>query len=264
MFPCCVVTQMVVDADQVYVAARPHGDAIHTPNDKWIYNIYAIAKNSGAVVTLAEGVWLPEQLAVDDRFIYWTSYGTVIKDPQFASDGKIERVNKDGTGRMTLASGLSGPTSVVVDDAFVYFTESGLAAGNKSSGARRVAKEGGSVQRLYDLPVDVLALNGDDLYLLVGNTDTGKTTITQTAKNGGQVKRSFNDLLIINPTMTIFDGRLYYYTQTKNAFAVASVTLNLDGRTVQAERHFNGDQIGVDRCALYISTTDQQVERVMR
>jgi len=264
LFPCCVVTQMVVDADHVYVAARPDGDAIHTPNDRWIYNIHAIAKSGGAVVTLAEGVWLPKQLAVDDRFVYWTSYGTVIKDPQFASDGKVERVDKDGTGRVTLASGLSGPTSVAVDDAFVYFTENGLGAGNKSRGARRVSKEGGSVQRLYNVPVDVVAVNGDDLYLLVGNTDTGKTTITQTAKNGGQVKRSFNDLLIINPTMTIFDGRLYYYTQTKNAFAVASVTLNLDGRTVQVERHFNGTQIGVDRCALYVSTTDQQVERVVR
>lgn len=264
MFPCCDVTQMAVDADHVYVAVRPQGDAIHTPNDKWIYSIYAIAKGGGIVVTLAEGVWLPKQLAVDDRFVYWASLGTVIKDPQFASDGKIERVNKDGTGRTTLASGLSGPTSVAVDDSFVYFTEDGLGAGNHSSGARRVAKEGGSVQRLYNVPVDVVALNGDDLYLLVGNTDTGKTTITQTAKSGTQVKRSFNDLLIINPIMTIFDGRLYYYTQTKNAFAVASVSLNLDGRTLHVERHFNGDQIGVDRCALYISTTDQEVERVMR
>jgi len=190
--------------------------------------------------------------------------GMLAKDPQFASDGKVERVNKDGTGRTTLASGLSGPTSVAVDDSFVYFTESGLGAGNNSSGARRVAKEGGSVQRLYNVPVDVVALNGDDLYLLVGNTDTGKTTITQTAKSGTQVKRSFNDLLIINPIMTIFDGRLYYYTQTKNAFAVASVSLNLDGRTLHVERLFNGDQIGVDRCALYISTTDQEIERVMR
>jgi hypothetical protein len=264
MFPCCVVTQMVADADHVYVAMRRHGDAIKTPNDGWIYNIDAIAKSSGAVMTLAEGVWLPQELAVDDRFVYWVSLGTVIKDPQFAADGKIERINKDGTGRATLASGLSGPTSVAVDDAFVYFTESGLGAGNSSSGARRVAKDGGSVQRLYNLPVDVLALNGDDLYLLVGNTDTGKTTITQTAKSGGQVKRSFNDLLIINPTMTIFDDRLYYYTQTKNAFAVASVTLALQDRRLHLERLFNGEQIGVDGCAIYVSTTDQQIERVVR
>src|SRR5438270_3826905 len=267
LFPCCVVTQMVVDADHVYVAARPDGDAIHTPNDRWIYNIHAIAKSGGAVVTLAEGVWLPKQLAVDDRFVYWTSYGTVIKDPQFASDGKVERVDKDGTGRVTLASGLSGPTSVAVDDAFVYFTENGLGAGNKSRGARRVSKEAGSVQRLYNVPVDVVAVNGDDLYLLVGNTDTGKTTITQTAKNGGQVKRSFNDLLIINPIMTIFDGRIYYYTQTKNAFSVASVTLDLQDRRLHVERLFNGTQIGVDSCALYISTVapaDFEVERVMK
>jgi hypothetical protein len=264
MFPCCVVTQMAVDEDHVYVAMRRDGDAIQAPNDKWIYNIDAIAKSGGAVVTLAEGVWLPKQLAVDDRFVYWASLGTVIHDPEFASDGKIERVNKDGTERVILASGLSGPTSVALDDAFVYFAESGLGSGNSSHGARRVAKDGGSVQRLYNISVYVVAVNGADLYLLFDNTDTGKTTITQTAKNGGQVKRSFNDFLIINPIMTIFDGRLYYYTQTKNAFSVASVTLSLQDRRLHVERFFNGEQIGVDDCALYISTTDQQIERVVR
>jgi hypothetical protein len=267
LFPCCVVTQMVVDLDNVYVTVRPIGDAIHTPTDAYLYTIYAIAKRNGAVVTLAEGVWLPKQLAVDDRYVYWASYGTVIKSPEFASDGRIERINKDGTGRVTLASGLSGPTSVAADDAFVYFAESGLAHGNSSSGARRVPKEGGSVQRLYDRSVDLLALNGDDLYLISGNTSTGKTTISQTAKNGSQVKHTFNDSLIINPIMTIFDGRVYYYTQTKAAFAVASVTLDLQGRTVHVERLFNGDQIGVDGCALYISVIapdDFEVERVVR
>jgi len=123
---------------------------------------------------------------------------------------------------------------------------------------------GAPMQRLYNLPADVVALNGDDLYLLVGNTDTGKTTITQTAKSGDQVKRAFNDFLIINPIMTIFDGRLYYYTQTKNAFAVASVTLALQDRRLHLERLFNGEQIGVDGCAIYVSTTDQQIERVVR
>src|SRR5439155_8332085 len=109
-------------------------------------------------------VSLPQQLAVDDHSVYWASLGTVIDDPKFASDGKIERVEKDGTGRTTLASGLSGPTSVAVDDAFVYFAESGLAQGNASKGVRRVPTNGGTVQRLYDNPVDLLALNGDDLY----------------------------------------------------------------------------------------------------
>jgi hypothetical protein len=266
-FPCCVATQMVVDADNVYVAMQPFGDALHTSNDRWIYTIYAISKSTGVAVLLADGVWLPQQLAVDDRFVYWASLGTVIKSPEFASDGKIERVNKDGTGRLTLASGLSGPTSVAADDTFVYFAESGLAHGNSSSGARRVPKEGGSVQRLYDRSVDSLVLNGDDLYLISGNTSTGKTTISQTAKNGSQVKRTFNDSLIINPVMTIFDGRVYYLTQTKAAFAVASVTLDLTGRTVHVERHFNSGTIGVDGCALYISTiaaNDFEVERVVR
>src|SRR4051794_1418105 len=267
IFPCCVVTQMVADADHVYVAMRRHGDAIQSPNDKWLYNIDSIAKSGGVVVTLAEDIWLPQQLAVDDHSVYWASLGTVINDPQFASDGKIERVEKDGTGRTTLASGLSGPTTVVVDDSFVYFGESGLAQGNASKGARRVPKNGGTVQRLYDNDVDFLALNGDDLYLLYENYSANKTSITQVAKAGGQVKRSFTDDLVIYNTMTIHDGRIYYYSKTKASAAVASVTLDLQGRTVHVERLLNGQQIGVDTCALYISTVapaDFEVERVMR
>jgi len=267
IFPCCVVTQMVVDADHVYVAMRRHGDAIQAPNDQWLYNIVAIGKSGGAVVTLAEGVWLPQQLAVDDHSVYWASLGTVINDPKFASDGKIERVEKDGTGRTTLASGLSGPTTVAVDDSFVYFGESGLAQGNTSKGVRGVPKNGGTVQRLYDNPVDFMALNGDDLYLLYENYSANKTSITQVAKDGGQVKRSFTDVLVIGNTMTINDGRIYYYSKTKASAAVASVTLDLLGRTVHVERLLNGEQIGVDSCALYISTiapTDFEVERVMK
>jgi hypothetical protein len=267
IFPCCVVTQMVADADHVYVAMRRHGDAIQAPNDQWLYDIVSIAKSGGAFVTLAQGVWLPQQLAVDDHFVYWASTGTVINDPKFASDGKIERVEKDGTGRTTLASGLSGPTSVAVDDSFVYFAESGLAQGNASKGVRRVSKNGGTVQRLYDNPVDLLTLNGDDLYLLYENYSANKISITQVAKAGGQVKRSFTDVLVIDNTMTIYDGRIYYYSKTKASAAVASVTLDLQGRTVHVERLLNGTQIGVDSCALYISTiapADFEVERVMR
>jgi hypothetical protein len=267
IFPCCVVTQMVADADHVYVAMRRHGEAIQAPNDKWVYDIVSIGKGGGAVVTLAQGVWLPQQLAVDDQFVYWASLGTVIGDPKFASDGKVERVEKDGTGRTTLASGLSGPTSVAVDDSFVYFGESGLAEGNTSKGVRRVPRNGGTVQRLYDNPVDLLALNGDDLYLLYENYSANKTSITRVAKAGGQVKRSFTDVLVIYNPMTIFDGRIYYYSKAKDSAAVASVTLDLEGRRVHVERLLNGQQIGVDSCALYISTVapaDFEVERVMK
>lgn len=267
IFPCCVVVRMVADATNVYVAVRPHGEAIQTPTDSYIYTIYSIAKDGGAVVTLARGVWVPQQLAVDDHSVYWASLGTIIGDPGSASDGKIERVEKDGTGRTTLASGLSGPTTVAVDDSFAYFGESGLAQGNASKGVRRVPKNGGTVQRLYDNPVDFLALNGGDLYLLYENYSANKTSITQVAKAGGQVKRSFTDVLVIYNTMTIDDGRIYYYSKTKASAAVASVTLDLQGRTVQVERLLNGEQIGVDSCALYISTiapADFEVERVMK
>jgi hypothetical protein len=67
--------------------------------------------------------------------------------------------------------------------------------------------------------------------------------------------------------MTIYDGRVYYITETKLAFAVASVTLDLQGRTLHAERLFDSSQIGVDACAIYIATIDPddfEIERVMK
>lgn len=264
-FACCAVEEMAADDDTIYVAVQPFGDAIHTREDPWLRTIYAIPKGGGDAVMLASGVWLVKQLAAADGFVYWASLGTILNDPEFASDGKIERVRKDGTERTTLASGLSGPTSLALDDTFVYFAESGLARGNSSRGARRVPKGGGAVQRLYNIAVDFLALNGNDLYMVAENGS--RNTITQASKDGTQVKRTFNDLPITNPRLTIYDGRVYYITETKLAFAVASVTLDLQGRTLYAERLFNSSQIGVDACALYISTIepdDFEIERVMR
>ena len=107
---------------------------------------------------------------------------------------------------------------MAVDDSFVYFGESGLAQGNASKGVRRVPKNGGTVQRLYDNPVDLLALNtsATDLYLLARKLLREQDHITQEAKTGGQVKRSFNGCpRPQSNTMTIYDGRIYYYTKTK-------------------------------------------------
>jgi hypothetical protein len=263
-FPCCVSTLMILDSNNVYVAVRPNGDAIHTHNDSFIYTIYSIAKDGSAVRMVADGVWSPKQLALDGGYLYWVSLGTVVQDPHFASDGKVERADKDGL-REVLASGLSGPTSIALDDQWIYFTESGLAIGNSSTGVRRIPKNGGSVQRLYNQPVYVIALNGNDLYMLYDDSDSGKTKIVQGVKTGGTVKHSVTDSLIINNWMTIFDGRLYYYTQTPPAFGIASTTLDLQGRIVQVgQHHFNGDVFAIDGCAFYISTTDQEVERVVR
>jgi hypothetical protein len=263
-FSCCVTELMILDANNVYVAVHPYAEFIHTHNDAFVYTIYSIAKDGSSVRVVADSVWQPKQLAVDDQYLYWVSLGTVVQDPHFASDGKVERAGRDGV-RETLASGLSGPTSIALDDQWIYFTESGLAIGNSSTGVRRVPKNGGSVQPLYNQQAEVIALYGDDLYMLYGDLESGKTRIVQGVKTGGTVKHSVTDSLIINNWMTIFDGRLYYYTQTPPAFGIASTTLDLQGRTVQVgQRTFNGQDFAIDACAFYISTTDQVVERVVR
>src|SRR5947209_7905475 len=78
MLPDVVVTLMAIDDDHIYVAARPQGEAIKKPADAFIYSIYEISKTGGSIQTLAEGISLPKQLAVDDEYVYWVSLGTVV------------------------------------------------------------------------------------------------------------------------------------------------------------------------------------------
>src|SRR5205823_12230426 len=103
-FPCCFSELMILDANNVYVAVHPIGAAIHMWNDFYIYTIYSIAKDGSAVRMVADGVWLPKQLALDGHYLYWVSRGTVVQDPHVASDGKVERADQDGV-RETLVSG---------------------------------------------------------------------------------------------------------------------------------------------------------------
>src|SRR5206468_2352482 len=141
------------------------------------YTIYAIPKRGGQPKTLAENVSLPQQIASDGTFVYWISLGTVVHDPTFAADGKIERIRKDGSDRQLLAGNLSGPTSLALDAASLFFTETGLGLGNPSAGVRRMPKSGGSIQELYSSEVDVLSLDGDTLYMLSENYDSDEIEI---------------------------------------------------------------------------------------
>lgn len=251
---------MVIDGENIYLTA---GAGSWDRQDLWV-----VSKSGGTPRLLAGAISLLKQIAVDDQFVYWASYGTVVNDPYTASDGKIERIGKDGSNRSVLASGLSGAESVALDDAWVYFAESGRAIGNSSKGARRVPKDGGAVQHLYNGDVDTLAVNENDLYLLYVNFDNGRMTISQLAKTGGPVKHTLTDAPLSHSPLIFFDGRLYYTTQGSPGKAIASTTLDLQGRIVHVQRDvFNSDGFAIDDCAFYVATVtpnDFLLERIRR
>jgi len=252
------VTMIALDAQNVYVTV---GRA------RFLQDLYSVSKRGGGARLLVESISIPKGIAVDEQYVYWSSYGTVVNDPFVASDGKIERIGKDGSNRTLLASGLSGAGGIAIDDTWVYFSENGLAIGNSSAGARRVPKEGGSVQHLYEKPVDTLVLAGNDLYVLDEDFDHGRDTITQMAKSGGPAKHTLSDSLISSP-LVVYGGRIYYYTQSSGGKGIASTTLDLQVRTVHFGRSaINSSQFGVDDCAFYIATVtpdDFLLERIRR
>jgi hypothetical protein len=261
-FPSHVATKMAVDDDNVYAAVRPHGDAITTEESKFLYTIYAIPKRGGQPKTLAENVWLPQQIAGDGTFVYWISLGSVVHDPVFAADGKIERIRKDGSDRQVLAGNLSGPTSMALDATSLFFTETGLGLGNRSAGVRRMPKSGGAIQELFSSEVDVLALDGDALFMLTENYDNFTIEIQRMAKSGGLPDRIIIDQLGVPSQMIVFAGRVYYATVSPSSGLVVSTDTSGSGRLVQYSGSVGGD-FAVDNCALYVNS-DQKISKIVR
>src|SRR5215212_2732843 len=64
-------------------------------------------------------VHLPQAIAVDDTYIYWSTRGSLDENGLWnddVADGKIMRAHNDGSSVETLASGLYSPWDIAVDN----------------------------------------------------------------------------------------------------------------------------------------------------
>ncbi len=252
-FPGFVPVLIATDGNLVYTFVRPHGGNASFRDP---YTLFAIPAGGGTPSTLAEGVPNPKALVVDDRYVYWASYGTLATDPYVNSDGRVERVAKDGSGRFAIATNLSGAYSLALDDQFVYFVETGLAIGNTSAGVRRVSKAGGAITRLYDGDAAHVLVDGNDLLLLTENYDRLLTEIRRMPKSGGTPRLIVSDRLATPSFMNILDGRLYYPTIRNEAEIVSVAAADGRDRVVHFEAVINSDNIVVDQCAIYVATVE--------
>jgi hypothetical protein len=82
------------------------------------------------VTTLASGLTMPNDLAVDSTSVYWADY-----------DGSIHKVGLNGGPNTTLASGLSNALYLAVDSTSVYWTET-------NGTVKKIAVAGGSITTL--------------------------------------------------------------------------------------------------------------------
>jgi len=258
-FPNVLITEMIVDDTNVYLATLP-GDFSETlpPGD-----IYAVPKGGGTPRTIVNGVLFATKLAADATHVYWVSVGTVkLLQEEVLSDGKVERVTKDGATRQALATGLSLPTSLGLDDTSVYFGETGQAVRNTSMGLRRVAKNGGAVTHLQDsYAVSYIEPSGNDFIFSGASADTsGLFRITKT----GAVQLLVADEQIDGPPH-VFDGFVYYVTFTDEE-QDALMRIPVTGGTPAFLRSPDSNQSGleIDECGIYLGNNEGELVKGTR
>jgi hypothetical protein len=160
--------------------ARLQGLAL---DDKGVYwtaggAVLRAPKSGGPATPLASGLSGADAVAVDDTDVYVTLAGTESK--QFA-DGSLVVVSKKGGPPRVRVADSPHAANVVIDDKSVYWQTSG--------GVMKVGKGGGAPSQLAtsDAPVDDLALDGDYAYFAT-HKGASDGVISRVSKDGGAVE----------------------------------------------------------------------------
>jgi hypothetical protein len=118
-------------------------------------NVMRAGRDGSNPQTIANNQATPAALAIDDHYVYWTSYD---------QNGAIYRVPKvGGTPPLEIARDQNRPAVIAVDDKYVYWGNLGSEAGSNGSIAR-APKGGGKtlVLAVNQKPVDLAV---DDTYV---------------------------------------------------------------------------------------------------
>jgi hypothetical protein len=117
--------RIAVDESSVYwtVGGNTYGDG----------KVRRIAKAGGVVETLATGLKLPQDVAVDATTVFWIETGS-------GADGSLQSREKAGGPPKVLVGGLKNPSALALDNDYAYVAE--FECGSIS----RVPKAGGAPQ----------------------------------------------------------------------------------------------------------------------
>ncbi len=143
------------------------------PNMQTVAPIFSVSKNGGKTESFIERQYLPNNLIVDDQFLYWTSGNKILKKAKSAGDVQtvFEVAEKDNI------SGLRQ------DEEALYFT-----AGTSKHALYRLSKAGGEAVKLTDniFSVTQFAVDDTHVYYFIAYGFSG-TDLCKVPKTGGAV-----------------------------------------------------------------------------
>jgi sugar lactone lactonase YvrE len=135
----------------------------------------------------------PDQLALDDDYVYWTTQ---------MSNGFIMKAPKAGGPAVTLASGHATPSQIAVDDDSVYWDD------NSEDGVFKVPKGGGATVTLAPRRTgsNGMAIDDTSVYWADGH----EAAILKVLKSGGAVTTLTHGLTPSVGSLKVADGFLYW------------------------------------------------------
>lgn len=195
------VTCVGVDASHVYYSLATAGEVKRIP------------KNGGAAETLVTGMPDPDNLAVDDTYVYW------INESEDAPAGaSLMRMAKSGGTPLSLATG-----AIVAKAGYGRTTQDGLAVTSESvvwideggGAVYLVAKQGGSITTLMtglQRPTAVVAFEGHAYVTTAGNDNYAGRGLVDIALGGGTPRWILADNAYV-PTDLAVDALHAYFIQ---------------------------------------------------
>ena len=100
-------------------------------DETWIYvteyeggTVKKLPKSgTGDAIVIASGLTHPDNLLIDDSFVYWVDVGTTGGDGGLSTDGAVMKVSKDGGDVTTLVGGLTFPDGFTRNGRRLYWID---------------------------------------------------------------------------------------------------------------------------------------------
>jgi hypothetical protein len=191
-----------------------------------------------STIELATGLSVPNGIALDAQYVYWTDTGS----------NTIMRVAKSGGAPELIADTQYKPMHVVVDDTYAYWT-------NSLGGAVMKAPKGGggvpSIVSAADHPNEI-ALDDQTLYFTIeGGSNPGVALVPT---SGGTATIILPAYFLFAPRSLTLDASYVYAATYRGVSRVPKGGGNVDGFGTSTYNDGPG-AIGVDDS--YVYTTDQ-------
>jgi sugar lactone lactonase YvrE len=200
-----------------------------------------VPKVGGQTTVLGAPLDYPDQIVLDDAYVYYTLGGT----------GAIVKLAKDDTSSMTLFSGQGGPSGIAADDEALYWVDyfsGAVMSGPKSGGAATTLASGEpSPYRIAAGPTRVYWSSFAPELRSVGKTGGSVAT----TPSGGQ------------PRTIATDATHVYWTDWQ-ASTLMSAALDGSGNELLASFPTSPDGLAVDDANVYVALTGGEIVAVPR